>query len=358
MLRALFFAVICCAGFTVSAQQLKVLQFREEAFDFGSVAEEGGPVLHEFVFTNHSERPVKILNVQPSCGCTTPSWSKEPVGAGKTGHIQASYNPKGRPGYFNKTLTITTDAETTPIVLQIKGQVMPGGAEMPTEFQTAKGNWKLKTGAFNMGKVYRRDEVTTRDFQIINGSAEAINYLGATAPAYIKVDVMPKTLAPGAKGNIRISYHGRMKDAYGFQSDNIEIQTDDALSPVKSFSVYATLEDYFTSLSAEEMSKSPRLKLDITNVDFGKVSNGTTAVREVPFTNSGKKELTINSLQGNCTCIKAVAAKRSLKPGESATISVTFSPQDRSGTQTKAVTVYSNDPQNPVSRITITGYVD
>jgi hypothetical protein len=358
MRRALFFAVICCAGFTGYGQQVKLLQFREEIFDFGSVAEEGGPVLHEFVFTNNSDRPVKILNVQPSCGCTTPSWSKEPVGAGKTGHIQASYNPKGRPGYFNKTLTITTDIETTPVVLQIKGQVMPGGAEMSTEFQTTKGNWRLKKGAFNMGKVFRRDEVTTRDFQIINGGTEAINYIGVTAPGYIKVDVTPKTLSPGAKGNIRISYNGKMKDAYGFQSDNIEVQTDDALSPVKSFSVYATLEDYFPPVSAEETSRAPRLKLDLTALDFGKITNGSTAVREVPFTNNGKKELTINSLQGNCSCVKAVAAKRTLKPGESGTISVTFSPQDRSGTQTKAVTVYSNDPQNPVTRITISAYVD
>src|SRR5688500_6505013 len=154
------------------SQQAKQLQFREETYDFGNVAEDKGPVNHEFVFTNHSGRPVKILNVQASCGCTTPGWSKEPVAAGKTGFIQASYNPKGRPGYFNKSLTVTTDLEASPVVLQIKGQVTPGTAAVSADFKNANGHWKLKTASFNMGKVYRRNEPTVRDFEVVNSGTK------------------------------------------------------------------------------------------------------------------------------------------------------------------------------------------
>src|SRR6188768_1466983 len=120
--------IILLSGLNTFSQQTKAIQFREETFDFGSVKEEGGPVTHEFMFTNTGNRPVKILTVQPSCGCTTPSWSREPVAVGKTGFIQASFNPKGRPGYFNKSLTVTTDLDPTPIILQIKGQVQVQGS--------------------------------------------------------------------------------------------------------------------------------------------------------------------------------------------------------------------------------------
>jgi hypothetical protein len=340
------------------SQQSKPLQFKEEIFDFGNVAEEGGPVTHEFVFTNGSNRPVKILTVQASCGCTTPGWSKESVGPGKTGYIQASFNPKGRPGFFTKSLTVTTDLEATPIVLQIKGQVYSGGSVDASDFHIANGNWKLKAGSFNLGKVYRKDEFTSRDFQILNGGSKAITFTGkVVGPNYIKVDVTPKTLAPGAKGNVKISYNGKLKNAYGFQSDNIEIQTDDELNPVKSFSVYATLEDYFDPLKPEDLAKAPQLRLGMTSLDFGTVSsNGAT--REVTVSNTGKKELNIRSLQGNCTCVTALATKPTLKPGESSTIKLNFKPQDRKGTQQKAVTIYSNDPRNPVQRITFSAYVD
>jgi len=342
------------------AQLAKPVQFREETFDFGMVVEEGGAVLHEFLFTNNSGRPVKIMGVQASCGCTTPSWSKEPVPAGKTGFIQASYNPKGRPGYFNKSLTVTTDLDSNPIILQIKGQVrVPGELAANSDFQTANGNWRLKSGSFNLGKVYMKDEFMSRDFPVLNAGTTAITYLGKViGPAYVKVDVNPKILQPGEKGHVKVSYNGKMKGKYGFQSDNVEILTDDVQNPTKSFSVYATLEDNFQDLKPEDFARAPQLKLQTTSFDLGRIRPNATAEQEVSFLNSGKKELDIRSLQGNCTCITASASKTSLKPGESSSIKIQFNPMDRKGTQQKSVTVYSNDPQNPVQRVTFTAYIE
>lgn len=360
MLRVFTSLTLVCILGAAAAQQGKPVTFREELFDFGTVAEEGGPVEHEFVFTNNSGRPIKILSVQASCGCTTPAWSQDPIAPGKTGFVKASYNPKGRPGYFNKTLSVTTDLEANPIVLQIKGQVGAAGpAEALNDFQASSGNWKLKNSSFNMGKVYHKDEWTVRDYQIVNAGSKAIAYHGKyVGPSYIKVDVTPKTLAPGAKGNVKVSYNGKMKGKYGFQSENIEIYTDDDLSPIKSFSVYATLEDYFPAMSLEELAKAPQIKLGTTELDFGRINQGSITTREIPVTNTGKKELQIKMLQGNCTCVTGNATKSTLKPGETTTLKVSFDPQGRNGTQQKALTVYSNDPQTPVVRIILAAYVN
>ncbi|MEO7991541.1 MAG: DUF1573 domain-containing protein [Chryseolinea sp.] len=351
--------IIVLFGLNTFAQQTKAIQFREETFDFGSVKEEAGAVTHEFMFTNTGSRPVKILTVQPSCGCTTPSWSKEPVGVGKTGFIQASFNPKGRPGYFNKSLTVTTDLDGNPIVLQIKGQVSSGGETPSVDLPVVSGNWKLKSNSFNMGKVYLKDEPTVRDFPFMNNGAKAITVTSkVVSPDYIKVDIQPKTVEPGKSGNIKITYLGKVKNQYGFQNDNVEITTDDDISPTKSFSVYATLEDFFPQLKPEELAKAPALHLQAATVDFGRIKGSAASVREVQFVNTGKKELTIKSLQGNCVCVTATSSKAILKPGEGSKIQITFNPQDRTGTQQKAVTVYSNDPQNPVQRITFSAYVE
>ena len=70
-----------------------------------------------------------------------------------------------------------------------------------------------------------------------------------------------------------------------------------------------------------------------------------------------KKELQLRSIQPNCSCVTAEASKTSLKPGESGTIRITFNPQERSGTQNKAISFYSNDPKNPVQRLTFTAYI-
>lgn len=351
------YAGLTTLGF--AQHQSKQLLFREEMFDFGAVAEDKGPVTHEFVFTNNSQRPVKILTVQASCGCTTPGWSKEPVEPGKTGFIQASYNPKGRPGFFNKSLTVTTDLEANPVILQIKGQVSEEGKPSEADYQIVNGGLRFKGSSFNMGKVFIKDEYVVREFPVVNGTEKLITFVGKfVTPRHIKVEVNPTSLPPGEKGMVKISYNGKIKNQYGFQSDNVELHTDDEVNPVKSFSVYATLEDYFPELTPEETAKAPQMRLATNTLDFGRVKPNSTVVREVQIINAGKKELNVRALQGNCTCIKASASKTTVRPGDASTIKIAFDVQDRSGTQQKAVTIYSNDPRNPVQRLTFTAYVE
>jgi hypothetical protein len=217
---------------------------------------------------------------------------------------------------------------------------------------------KTKVSSFNMGRVFLKDEYVVREFPVMNAGKEPLVFTGKfVQPSYVIVDVQPRTLAPGQKGVIRVSYNGAKKNQYGFQSDNVEIETNDEAEPVKSFSVYATLEDFFPDMTAAELAKAPQLTFDSYNLDFGNIKGSTTTERQIVFFNSGKRELQVKSIQPNCTCITASVSKKSLKPGESATITINFNPQDRSGTQNKAVSIYSNDPKNPVQRLTFTAYV-
>lgn len=356
MNRIIFF-LLFLTSFSVFGQLTKPIVFREETFDFGNVRESGGPVMHEFVFTNTTSRPIKILSVQPSCGCTTPSWSNDLIPSGKTGYIQASFNPKGRPGYFNKTLTVTTDFDTNPVVLQIKGNVSTEGVGSEGDYQVQVGSWKFKSTSFNMGKVHLDDEATVRDFPFLNSGTMPVTVTSIESPVYIKAEVTPKPIPPGEKGHVKLIYNGKKKNQYGFQSDNVTFTTDDPSEPVKSFTVYATLEDDFSKLKPEDIARGPRLLLNSTSMDFGRVDQSSVLNREITFTNVGKKDLQIKAVQGNCNCISASAVKTTLKPGESSVIRISFNPADRKATQTKSVTVYSNDPQNPVQRFTFTAYV-
>jgi hypothetical protein len=110
------------AGTAQAATTLKPenLDFKTEVHDFGTV-EEGPTADFEFSFTNTGKEPILLQNVHASCGCTTPSYSKDPVLPGKSGIVKASYNTSGRPGPFTKSITVATNAGTK--VLTIKGTV-------------------------------------------------------------------------------------------------------------------------------------------------------------------------------------------------------------------------------------------
>lgn len=104
------------------------ITFKEEVYDFKEVPE-GPQVTHEFVFTNTGKEPLVLSNVRASCGCTTPSWPKEPVLPGKEGTIVVTYNTQGRPGPFTKTVTITSNADVPEKVITIKGEVIKDDPE-------------------------------------------------------------------------------------------------------------------------------------------------------------------------------------------------------------------------------------
>lgn len=102
--------------------------FKEESYNFTEVPE-GPQVTHEFKFTNTGKEPLILTNVRASCGCTTPSWPKEPILPGKDGAILVTYNTQGRPGAFNKSITITSNADTPDKIIYIKGEVVKAEPE-------------------------------------------------------------------------------------------------------------------------------------------------------------------------------------------------------------------------------------
>jgi hypothetical protein len=121
---ALLVTVLSFAFSTVNAQTGKIV-FENPSHNFGSdVPEKGGNITNRFVFTNQGDAPVTIQNVATSCGCTTPAWTKEPVAPGEQGFVDATYRPAGRPGNFNKTLTITNNGDPQTILLTISGVVV------------------------------------------------------------------------------------------------------------------------------------------------------------------------------------------------------------------------------------------
>lgn len=77
-----------------------------------------------FEFKNTGKEPIIISDVRTSCGCTAAKKPTEPVAKGKTEEIVVTYDTK-RIGDFTKTITVTSNVQTEPIILTIKGKVLP-----------------------------------------------------------------------------------------------------------------------------------------------------------------------------------------------------------------------------------------
>lgn len=101
------------------------ITFKNRSHDFGIIKEDGGPVTHNFEFTNTGDKPLIIVEATASCGCTRPEYTTKPIKPGKKGKIKVTYSPLGRPGAFRKTVKIKTNAKESRTTLIIEGTVTP-----------------------------------------------------------------------------------------------------------------------------------------------------------------------------------------------------------------------------------------
>lgn len=126
--------LVVCSAFLFSFSGISQLdsgakiEFKKEVHDYGNVKFEGnGSCI--FKFKNTGNAPLIISDVVRSCGCTIPSWPKEPIPPGATGEIKVTYDTK-RPGAINKNITIVSNATNEPSkILRIKGNVLPATQE-------------------------------------------------------------------------------------------------------------------------------------------------------------------------------------------------------------------------------------
>jgi len=121
----ILFALVLSIGFVAAqnGQKTPKATFVKTEHDFGKVAEKAGTVTYEFKFKNTGDAPLIIQRVGTTCGCTTPDYTKEPVLPGKEGTIKVTYSTTGRPGTFNKEITVFSNVPDSVYKLHIKGEV-------------------------------------------------------------------------------------------------------------------------------------------------------------------------------------------------------------------------------------------
>lgn len=99
-----------------------VLTFAESQFDFGDIQPDS-KVRHTFKFTNTGKTPLLIADATASCGCTTPSWTKEPIAPGRTGEMEVQFDSRGKQGLINKQVSVRANTQPSITTIYIKGNV-------------------------------------------------------------------------------------------------------------------------------------------------------------------------------------------------------------------------------------------
>ena len=125
MKKLVLILVFMLAGFGVKAQSGAKIEFKEETINYGDVYKGIDSGKRTFEFTNTGDKPLIIKDAKSSCGCTVPSFPKDPIAPGASEKIEVQYNMN--PGPISKTITVESNAVNKPngvVPLRIKGTVI------------------------------------------------------------------------------------------------------------------------------------------------------------------------------------------------------------------------------------------
>ncbi|HYX09807.1 MAG TPA: DUF1573 domain-containing protein [Bacteroidales bacterium] len=356
---SLVLVVLLFSGGSITLAQQKGahMSFDTESHDFGKFKEESGPVSYKFTFTNTGNVPLVIQDVRASCGCTTPSWTKKPVIPGGTGFISATYNPSNRPGAFEKTITVTSNADPSVDVLHIKGEVIPKEKTVEELYPVQVENIRMKTNHFAFSRIYSNQK-ETKNIDIVNTSGEPATISFTNVPSYIKMEATPSTLKPGEKGIISATYDAAAKHQWGYMIDRLNMSVNGKSPSMARITVTANIEEDFSSLTPEQKASAPHISFDESNFDFGKVKQGEKVEHSFSFTNTGKSDLIIRNVKASCGCTAVTPENSVIKAGETSSIKAIFNSAGKHGRQNKTITVITNDPDNSKVILWIRGEVE
>ncbi|HKL09739.1 MAG TPA: DUF1573 domain-containing protein [Bacteroidales bacterium] len=357
--RGLFILFFCLITvFTFGQQRGASISFEKDVHDFGKIKEDGGSVEYEFMFTNTGSEPLVITNVRATCGCTTPTWTQKPLMPGEKGFVKAAFDPRNRPGNFNKSIIITTNTiNKSRVILRIIGEVQPREKTIEDYYPKTIGALRLQSNHMPFTRVYN-NQVKTDTLKIYNGSDQMLNLSFRNVPDYLTLDVYPDELRPKEKGFIIGEYDGRKVNDWGFIVGRVSLLMNGENSRGNYITISAKVEEDFSHLTDKERENAPKIEIEERNHNFGKVPRDQKEIEtDFHFKNTGKSDLIIRKIRTTCGCTTANLEKKVLKPGETSSFRAVFTPGSRKGIQRKSIYIISNDPKNPEVRLMITGEI-
>lgn len=357
-MKQLFLIVGIVISNLVSAQMsispsIKVLN---DKVNFGAIREEDGNVTTTFQFTNIGKKPLKIVNVLTTCGCTTPEWTQTEIKTGDTGQVVAVFNPTNKEGRFSKSLTVITNGIPQSVTLTVEGSVYSSNKDMLAMFPAKIGDMLFTTSQLEL-PAQKEDKIDTIWLGVYNPTDEIMFVHTVATPYMMRSEAAHVVLKPQGGDNIMFTYNGALAKGLGPRIDSIYLLTSDKKEGTKLITIKANIVQNFDKLTPEQKTNAPVVNFKQTEGDVGQLFQGETGTFAYEITNTGKSDLVIRRVRSECKCITSVIPQTVIKKGGKGKILVSVNSKGKHHNLEEKFTVYTNDYKQPETTLKIKAWV-
>lgn len=343
----------------VEQQESASIKFDTQNWNFGDVEESGGNVTHIFTFTNISQRPVVVLDVSASCGCTSPSFSRKPVMPGAKGEISVVFDPINRPGKFSKGVSVRLSSNER-VSLNIEGNVIPRERSVDELYPFEVGAGLRLDSNFHAFSYLGRGDEAKATIVICNTSDKdaSIELRPTKSSGLLRVEA-PQSVKAQALDKITLTYKVEEgSDRYGMLDDVFTVVVNGKESRTL-ISTHAIAVDKFL-LIVDDMT-APSCELSKKFIKFGELKHGSRVEdSSLELVNDGEVELVVRAVEWKSSALTcSLKAGDKLKAGEKRKIRFAYdSSTSDYGVWVDRVNIITNDPERPMLTLRITAIVE
>lgn len=353
--RTIIVLLLTISTFIPAQAQLK---FSSDKWNFGTIAESGGPVSHTFTAVNQSTKPVVIIEVVASCGCTRPEFTRQPILPGEEFAVKVTYDPMNRPGSFSKALGVFSSERIKLATLTIEGSVTP----------RTKSDDELYP--FDAGSGLRLSE-TLCAFAYIPQQKLVQSAIGFknTSPKPIHLELVPDdpsgllqllyspTVGPSEEGSINIAYFiPDDKPRYGTLRDALRVRVN-GRSNGTTIVVHGIGID--PPVSAAEKQKAAKSAISKSFIKFGEIKHSAPQQEQTfELRNEGSKDLIVRAVETGPQISTTLQPGQKIAPGGFLTVKVMLDPAKQEyGSMTDYLMIVTNDSNRPMWRLRVSAII-
>lgn len=335
------------------------LIFEKNEHSFGNIREEAGKVSHSFRFRNGGIEPIVILSVSTTCGCTVAKFDRRPILPDSVGVIEVTFDPRNRPGTFDKEISILTSESNTLQKLKICGFVEERPRSVEERFPHFVGSGVRLEDNFHAFAYVEQGKPAATTMKIINTSDKAVRLrLFERRESGVLQLQYPERLAPKSEGEITVVYNVPVgSERYG---------TVDAIID---FEINGRDSEAFISLTGiiiDNRDKidpkcAPKVEVMKNIVKFGAVKrHGEERIDTFTIENKGTAPLKIRSVEVlHSTVTVSLSAGDEIAVGEKREVKLRLNPlRIDYGPLSERVRIVTNDPAHPMRTLRVTAIIE
>jgi hypothetical protein len=328
------------------------LAWNQRVVQIGPVLEERGEALVEFKGKNISQKPLFITEVITDCGCTTVDYSTDTLQPGEMATLKVKFDSENKGGLFKKNIIVKTSLDEVGDSLRFEGQHFPLVESPENTYVARQGDLGMRLATINFGDVFD-NQPKVKYVEIYNFGNKPVDFssLKNNFPKHLGLKISPQVIAPHQRAILEIDYDGKVKNDLGFFDETLNLE--DISGKKLKLHLVANVLEYYPPLPKSRLNEVAKLGISEAEIDLREISSNQVIERSILLSNLGNEPLQIKKIITNCDCVTTQLAVKILQPGETSRMTFSFNPKGRKGIDHRNITIFSNDPLNPVRTLVI-----